>query len=377
MKRHIEAHMQFIDLKTQYKRIQAGVEKGLKAVLEHGQYVMGPEIDALEKQLAEWVGAKHAIAVASGTDALLLALLALDIRPGDEVITVPFSMFATVEPIVLLGATPIFVDIDLKTFNMDPAKLEKAITSKTKAIMPVSLYGQCVDFDAINAIANKYNLPVIEDAAQSFGARYKKGASCGLTTLACTSFYPAKPLGGYGDSGACFTNDAALAQKIKSLQNHGQDRRYHHTLIGVNGRMDSFQAVVLLEKLTLFAEELQRRREIAAYYDEGLASCREFFTTPYVESYNSSTYAQYTLTLTSPEIREKLQGALQAKNIPTMVHYPEPIHHQPAIRDLQLYSSQSHPCSEEAAKRVLSLPMHPYLEKEEQTVIIEALTSFF
>lgn len=358
--------MQFIDLKTQYKRIDTLVEQGLKNVLQHGQYVMGPEIRELEQKLAEWVGVKHTLAVSSGTDALLLALLALDIGAGDEVITTPFSMFATAEMIALSGAKPVFVDIDPKTFNLDPHLLEQAITSKTKAIMPVSLYGQCADLDAINAIAVKHNLPVIEDAAQSFGARYKSKTSCGLTTIACTSFYPAKPLGGYGDSGACFTNDDKLADKMRALHNHGQDERYHHPWIGINGRMDSFQAVVLLAKLTLFSEELELRQQIAKRYDDGLSS---IVTTPYIEPYNISSYAQYTLSLFN---REKIQKTLQAKNIPTMVHYPIPIHLQPAMAYLDLPKG-SFPRSEEAGGCVLSLPMHPYLTEEEQEKVIAAV----
>lgn len=360
--------MQFIDLKTQYKRIETMVDTGLKAVLNHGQYVMGPEIRELEEKLAQWAGVKQCIAVASGTDALLLALLALGIKQGDEVITTPFSMFATAEMIVLSGATPVFVDIDPKTYNLDPALLKKAITPKTKAIMPVSLYGQCADMNAINAIAQKYHLPVIEDAAQSFGARYKDRASCGLSTIACTSFYPAKPLGGYGDSGACFTNDEALAEKIRHLHNHGQDQRYHHPYIGINGRMDSFQAVVLLAKLTLFAEEMEIRQVIAKRYNEGLVDVVEI---PFIESHNISSYAQYTISVPATK-RESIQVALQEKGIPTMVHYPVPIHLQPAMAYLELKEG-SFPYSEEAGHRVLSLPMHPYLTEEEQCKIIEAI----
>lgn len=363
--------MQFIDLKTQYKKIDTQVEAGLKHVLQHGQYVMGPEIRDLEQQLAQWAGVEHAIAVASGTDALLLALLALNIGVGDEVITSPFSMFATVEVIALIGAKPVFVDIDPRTFNMDPVLLEKAITPKTKAIMPVSLYGQCADIDPINAMAAKYQLPVIEDAAQSFGAGYKDRISCGLTTIGCTSFYPAKPLGGYGDSGACFTNDAALAEKIRQLHNHGQDTRYHHISIGINGRMDSFQAVVLLAKLTVFAEELASRQRIAAYYDAGLADLSPHIKTPYIAPENSSNYAQYTLSVPA-EMREKIQVALQADGIPTMIHYPISLHQQPAMAYLNLEKG-AFPHAENAADCVLSLPMHPYLDKADQDKIIAAL----
>lgn len=358
--------MQFIDLKTQYKRIETRVEEGLKAVLQHGQYVMGPEIRELEKQLAEWTNVKQAIAVASGTDALLLALLALDVKAGDEVITSPFSMFATAETIVLAGAKPVFVDIDPKTYNIDSSLLEKAITPKTKAIMPVSLYGQCADIDTINAIAAKHNLPVIEDGAQSFGATYKNRPSCGLTTIACTSFYPAKPLGGYGDSGACFTNDEKLAAKIRALHNHGQDERYHHPWIGINGRMDSFQAVVLLAKLTLLKEELELRQKVAKRYDDALSS---YFVIPYIEPHNVSNYAQYTLSVSN---REVIQNAMQAKNLPTMVHYPIPIHMQPAMAYLNLPKG-SFPKAEKAAEQVISLPMHPYLSEEDQEKLIAGL----
>ncbi len=358
--------MQFIDLKTQYKRIETRVEEGLKAVLQHGQYVMGPEIKELEHQLAKWTNVKQSVAVASGTDALLLALLALDVKAGDEVITSPFSMFATAETIVLAGAKPVFVDIDSQTYNLDPSLLEKAITPNTKAIMPVSLYGQCADLDTINAIAAKYNIPVIEDAAQSFGATYKNRPSCGLTTIACTSFYPAKPLGGYGDSGACFTNDEKLAAKIRALHNHGQDERYHHPWIGINGRMDSFQAVVLLAKLTLLEEELVLRQKVAKRYDDALSA---HFTTPYIEPHNTSNYAQYTLSVPN---RADIQKAMQAKNLPTMVHYPIPIHLQPAMAYLNLPKG-SFPKAEAAADHVLSLPMHPYLTEEDQDKIIEGM----
>lgn len=367
--------MHFIDLKTQYKRLETMIDKGLKTVLNHGQYVMGSEVHELETQLAQWAETKQSIAVSSGTDALLLALLALDVARDDEVITSPFSMFATVEMIALIGAKPVFVDIDPKTFNMNADLLEKAITSKTKAIMPVSLYGQCADMDAINAIAEKYHLPVIEDAAQSFGARYKEKPSCGLSTIACTSFYPAKPLGGYGDSGACFTNDVLLAEKIRALHNHGQDRRYNHPMVGINGRMDSFQAVVLLAKLTLFKEELAQRQIIAQRYNDGLSSVVE---TPYIESHHMSSYAQYTIKLSAPSgqdpvmYRETLQAKLQEKGVPTMVHYPLPIHLQPAMAYLNLPIG-SFPHSEAAGDSVLSLPMHPYLTEDEQNIVIDAL----
>jgi UDP-2-acetamido-2-deoxy-ribo-hexuluronate aminotransferase len=254
--------MQFIDLKAQYRRIETDVNQRIQAVLNHGQYIMGPELTELESQLAEFVGVKHAIGVSDGTTALLIALMALDIGVGDEVITTPFTFIATGEMIALLGATPVFVDIDPQTYNIDVNKIESAITSKTKAIMPVSLYGLCADFDAINAIAEKYQLPVIEDGAQSFGASYKGKKSCGLTTIGCTSFFPSKPLGCYGDGGACFTNDDDLAKKMREIRVHGQDRRYHHPVIGLNGRLDTIQAAILLAKLSVFPQEVDTARAL-------------------------------------------------------------------------------------------------------------------
>jgi UDP-2-acetamido-2-deoxy-ribo-hexuluronate aminotransferase len=258
--------MDFIDLKTQYGRIEEQVQNRIQRVFEHGQYILGPEVGELERRLADYVGVRHCLGVSSGTDALLVAMMALEIGPGDEVITTPFTFIATGEMIALIGAKPVFVDIDEKTYNIDPSKMEQAITSKTKAIMPVSLYGQCADMDAINAIAARHGLPVIEDGAQSFGATYKGRRSCGLTTIGCTSFFPSKPLGGYGDSGACFTNDDALAKRMRELHVHGQDRRYHHPYVGINGRMDTLQAAAMLPKLDIFPEEVSLRAAIGENY---------------------------------------------------------------------------------------------------------------
>ncbi|MCX7632915.1 MAG: DegT/DnrJ/EryC1/StrS family aminotransferase, partial [Turneriella sp.] len=260
--------MEFIDLRSQQRRIRGEIERRIARVLDHGQYILGPEVRELETALAEFCGTKHCLTVASGTDALLIALMALNIGPGDEVIVPPFSFFATAEVVALLGAKPVFADIDDKTYNLAPEKLEAAITPRTKAILPVSLYGQCADFDAINAIATKYALPVIEDAAQSFGASYKGRKSCNLSTIGCTSFFPSKPLGCYGDGGAIFTNDDALAEKMAWLRVHGQDRRYHHPLIGINGRMDTLQAAILLAKLQIFPEEITLRATIGRRYSE-------------------------------------------------------------------------------------------------------------
>lgn len=359
--------MQFIDLKTQSERIEERLFARFKTILNHGAYIMGPEVPELEAALATFVGVKHALAVASGTDALLIALMALDIGAGDEVITTPFSFFATAEVIALLGAKPVFVDIDSDTYNINAASIEAAITNKTKAIMPVSLYGQCADYDEINAIAKKYNLPVIEDAAQSFGATYKGRRSCGLTTIACTSFFPSKPLGCYGDGGACFTNDSELATRMDEIRLHGQSKRYHHTRLGINGRFDTIQAGFLLEKLTIFSEEIQLRQDVADRYEQWLpASIKK----PTIKDHNTSVFAQYTL---ETEDRDGLQQELQKRGIPTAVHYPSGVHEQPIFKKLYP-SSQRFPNTEHAARRVFSIPMHPYLTYEDQKKIVGALS---
>lgn len=363
---HISKPMQFIDLKTQSERIEDRLFARFKAVLNHGAYIMGPEIAELEGALAKFVGVKHALAVASGTDALLIALMALDIGAGDEVITTPFSFFATAEVIALLGAIPVFVDIDSDTYNINAASIEAAITSKTKAIMPVSLYGQCADYDEINAIAKKYNLPVIEDAAQSFGATYKGKQSCGLTTIACTSFFPSKPLGCYGDGGACFTNDAELATRMDEIRLHGQSKRYHHTRLGINGRFDTIQAGFLLEKLAIFPEEVAMRQQVAARYEQMLPA---ILKKPTIKSHNMSVFAQYTLEVAD---RDALQQELQKRGIPTAVHYPTGLHEQPIFKKL-FPCTKGFPNTEYAASRVLSIPMHPYLTLDDQKTIANAL----
>ncbi|RUR12183.1 DegT/DnrJ/EryC1/StrS aminotransferase family protein [Legionella sp. km772] len=358
--------MQFIDLKTQYSLIENEVLNGIKKVLNHGQYIMGPEINELEKQLAAFVGVKHVVVNSSGTDALLMALMALDIKPGDEVITSPFSFFATAEVIALCHAVPVFIDIDPRTYNLDVQQLEAAITKKTKAIMPVSLYGQCADFDEINAIANQHGIPVIEDAAQSFGATYKGKYSGALSTIGCTSFFPSKPLGGYGDSGACFTNDDALAQKLVEIRIHGQNARYCHSRVGINGRMDTIQAAILLEKLKLFPDEILLRQRIANRYNELLSS---LVKTPFVHQHNTSVYAQYTIEVND---RDRFQQKMQAEGIPTAVHYPVAMHQQQALSYLN-HKIGDFPCSEQASHQVISLPMHPYLKEEDQLKIAVAV----
>ncbi|AKX46106.1 aminotransferase DegT [Thiopseudomonas alkaliphila] len=359
--------MQFIDLAAQQARIKDKIDAGIQAVLNHGQYILGPEVAELEQQLAAFVGAKHCITVANGTDALQIAQMAFGIGPGDEVITPGFTYIATAETVALLGAKPVYVDVCPKTYNLDPTLLEAAITPRTKAIIPVSLYGQCADFDAINAIAEKHGIPVIEDAAQSFGATYKGKKSCNLSTVACTSFFPSKPLGCYGDGGAIFTNDDELAVVLRQIARHGQDRRYHHIRVGVNSRLDTMQAAILLPKLEIFAEELVLRQQVAERYNR-LLNEAGILTTPFIEAHNTSAYAQYTIQV---ENREQVQAKLQEEGIPTAVHYPIPLNKQPAVAD----AAVSLPVGDAVAEKVMSLPMHPYLAEEEIKKIVQVLAS--
>ena len=361
----------FIDLKTQQDSIRPHLEKNIHRVINHGQYVMGPEVAELETKLADYVGVKHCISASSGTDTLMIAMMALGIGAGDEVITTPFTFIATGEMIALLGAIPVFVDIDPRTYNIDPAKIEAAITPKTKAIMPVSLYGQCADFDAINAIADKHGLPVIEDAAQSFGATYKGKKSCALSTIGSTSFFPSKPLGAYGDGGALFTNDDALAKAMREIRVHGQEKRYYHSRIGMNGRLDTMQAAILLAKLERFEWEVEQRRRLGAKYTELIQKKNDNvkIITPYVEPYNTSVYAQYTVLVKN---REQLQQKLKEAGVPTAVHYPVPLHLQPAFASLG-QGEGCFPISESLSKEVMSLPMSPDLEIEKLDYIIDTL----
>jgi UDP-2-acetamido-2-deoxy-ribo-hexuluronate aminotransferase len=358
--------MDFIDLKTQYRNLKQSIDARMQAVLDHGQYIMGPEIAELELKLAIRVGAKHCITCASGTDALLMALMALGVSAGDEVITTPFTFIATAETIALMGAKPVFEDIDPRSYNIDPTLIPRAITPLTKAIMPVSLYGQCADMDAVNAVAEEHGIPVIEDAAQSFGATYKGRQSCGLSTIGCTSFFPSKPLGCYGDGGACFTSDDEVAGRLRQIRAHGQDRRYHHPVIGINGRMDTLQAAVVLAKLEVFDQEVAARERIGTRYTEMLQFA---VVTPQIEPHNTCVYAQYTIQV---EDRGALQTELQAVGIPTAVHYPIPLNLQPAFAGLG-QGPGSFPHAENAAHRVLSLPMHPYLSEDDQETIVAAV----
>ncbi len=361
--------MDFIDLKSQYRRIAPQVNERIQAVLNHGQFILGAEHAELETRLAKYVGVKHCIGASSGTDTLLIALMALDIGPGDEVVTSPFTFIATGEMIALAGARCVFVDIDPVSYNLDPALIERAITPRTKAIMPVSLYGQCADFDAINAIARKHNLPVIEDGAQSFGAAYKGKRSCGISTVGSTSFFPSKPLGAYGDGGALFTDDDRLAKLMREIRVHGQDRRYHHPRLGLNGRLDTMQAAVLLAKLDIFDDEVAARSRIGARYSQLIRDSIPNVTTPRLGEGYTSVYAQYTVEV--PQ-RDQVEAAMKTRGIPTAVHYPLPLHLQPVFASLG-YHKGDFPHSERAGERVMSLPMHPYLSDLDQDKVVQAL----
>jgi UDP-2-acetamido-2-deoxy-ribo-hexuluronate aminotransferase len=359
--------IEFSDLKAQQARIKSHIDAGIQRVLAHGQYILGPEVVELEEKLAAFVGAKHCISCANGTDALQIAQMALGVTQGDEVITPGFTYIATAETVALLGAKPVYVDIDPRTYNLDPALLEAAISPRTKAIIPVSLFGQCADFDEINAIAARRGIPVIEDAAQSFGASYKGRMSCNLSTISCTSFFPSKPLGCYGDGGALFTNDDELARVIRQIARHGQDRRYHHIRVGVNSRLDTLQAAILLPKLEILPDEIQRRQQIAATYDRLLKEA-SVDTTPYIHPHNVSAWAQYTIRVDN---RDSVQDGLKRAGVPTAVHYPIPLNRQPAVSDATAHL----PVGDATAQRVLSLPMHPYLEESVQQYIVSALQS--
>jgi UDP-2-acetamido-2-deoxy-ribo-hexuluronate aminotransferase len=357
----------FIDLKTQQTRIRDRLDAGIARVLAHGQYILGPEVAELEEKLAAYAGVAHCIAVANGTDALQIAQMALGIGRGDEVITPGFTYIATAETVALLGATPVYVDVDPRTFNLDPELLEAAITPRTRAIIPVSLYGQCADFDVINAIAAKHGIAVIEDAAQSFGASYKNRRSGSLGTLACTSFFPTKPLGCYGDGGAVLTDDAELARLVRQIARHGQDRRYHHVRVGVNSRLDTLQAAILLPKLDILDDEIALRQQVAQTYARLFADA-ELAIAPFVETHNRSAWAQYTVRV--PE-RDEVQARLKDAGIPTAVHYPVPLNRQPAVADRR----RRLPVGDTLAEQVISLPMSPYLGADQQQSIVAALAS--
>ncbi|KQV19506.1 aminotransferase DegT [Rhizobium sp. Root1203] len=360
--------MEFIDLKTQYAQLKTAIDRRIQTVLDHGQYIMGPEVPELERRLEAYVGAAHCVTVASGTEALLIALMAIGVKPGDEVITTPFTFVATAEVIALLGAVPVFVDVETDTCNIDVGLIEAAITKRTRAIIPVSLYGQAADMDEINAIAASHGISVIEDAAQSFGSTYREKRSCNLSSIACTSFFPSKPLGCYGDGGAIFTDDAELAKAMREIRVHGQERRYYHTRIGVGGRMDTLQCAIVLAKLDNLNWEIEQRIRIGAGY---LAKLRgnNAIQPLTVRSDRTCVWGQFTLQSAS---RDDLLEKLKQAEIPSAIHYPVPLHLQPAYKDL---SRAAGPLSrsEAVSKRVFSLPMHPYLDESEQDRIVAAL----
>ncbi|MBF0191513.1 MAG: DegT/DnrJ/EryC1/StrS family aminotransferase [Magnetococcales bacterium] len=358
--------MEFIDLQSQYRLMRDPVNRAIQEVLDTSRYINGPQVKELEGALAEFVGCGHAVGLSSGTDALLAILMAWGIGPGDEVITTPFTFIATAETIALTGAKPVFVDVEPDTLNIDPGLIAAAITSRTRAIMPVSIFGQCADLDAINDIAKAHGLWVLEDACQSFGAANKGRRSCGMTTAAATSFFPAKPLGGYGDGGMAFTDDEELAQKIKVIREHGQIAQYRHALLGINGRLDTLQAAILLAKLPFFEGEIQARQEVATRYAERLGGKVRI---PEIRAENLSVFAQYTVRVAD---RERVRGEMAQAGIPTAVHYPIPLHHQAVFAALG-HDRGEFPNATQAANEVISLPMHPYLTAEQQDLVCQAL----
>ena len=405
--RHKGVTMQFIDLAAQQKRILNDVNERIKKVLAHGAYIQGPEVKELEKDLAAYVGADHAIGCSSGTDALLMPLMALGVGPGDAVFTTPFTFVATAEVISLLGATPVFVDVDPVTYNMSPKALEAAIEAllagdpkkhplpfpcasgtdgkvttlatacamKPKVVIAVDLFGLCADYDAINAIAHKHGLTVIEDGAQSFGAEYRGKKACSLAKVGCTSFFPAKPLGCYGDGGMVFTDDLALAEVMRSIRVHGQGgHKYDNVRIGINGRIDTLQAAILLSKFNIFPDEVTRRQEVAKRYSEGL-SASGLYTVPKIPAGYLSVYAQYTLAVKEAGLRDSVLAHLKEKGVPTAIYYPKPLHRQDAFAYLG-YKLGDFPVSDDVCDKVFSVPMHPYLERADQSQIIDALLSW-
>jgi UDP-2-acetamido-2-deoxy-ribo-hexuluronate aminotransferase len=365
---HDVKSLDFVDLKTQYAALRDSINARIQRVLDHGQYIMGPEVRELEERLAAWSGARHCVTVSSGTEALLIALMALGVKAGDEVITTPFTFVATAEVIVLLGATPVYVDIEPDTCNIDASQVEARITRRTKAIIPVSLYGQVADMDEINAVGLRHGIPVIEDAAQSFGAAYKGRKSGNLSTVGCTSFFPSKPLGCYGDGGAMFTNDEALAQAFREIRVHGQSKRYHHTRIGVGGRMDTLQCAIVLAKLERFDWEVDRRKALGERYRRLITDSGAPVRLLAVRADRDCIWAQFTIFV---DQRDEVQQRLQASGVPTAVHYPKPLHLQPAYADL--CCPDCCPRSIEAGQHVVSLPMSADLSDPDMDRVVSAL----
>jgi len=357
----------FIDVKKQYNKMKSEIDSAVLSVMSKGQFIMGQDVFDLEYNLSKYTESAYAISCSSGTDALLLALMSLNIRPGDEIITTPFTFISTVEVILLLKAKPVFVDIREDTFNIDEELIERAITKKTKAIIPVSLFGQTSDMESVNSIAKKYSLKVIEDAAQSFGAIYKKEKSCNISDIACTSFFPAKPLGCFGDGGAIFTNNKELAEKMVSLRNHGQISKYNYAYTGINGRMDTIQAAILNIKLKYFDKEIILRNKVAKIYNKILSDLE--LKTPFIEDHCISVFAQYSI-LTNK--RDSVIKSFKEKDIPYGIYYPKPLHLTGCCDHLE-YNFGDFPISEDVSKNIISLPMHPYLQEDEQNYICNVL----
>ncbi len=358
--------MHFIDLQVQYQAYRKSINDAVQEVMDACQFINGPQVEKLERMLAHFVDVEYAVGFSSGTDSLRAVLMAWEVGPGDEVITTPFSFIATAEVIAILGAVPVFVDVEPDTLNLDPAKLKKAIRKRTRAIMPVSLFGQCADFDAINEIAEKEGLPCLEDGCQSFGALYKGRRSGGLTTAAATSFFPAKPLGCFGDGGMAFTNDENLHERLKIIREHGQADRYRHAMVGMNGRLDTIQAAVLLAKMNHFLDEIEARQRVADYYHQSL---KDLVRLPSIRPTNTSVYSQFTIRL--PD-RDRIREQMAAQGVPTAVHYPVCLHRQPVFAHLD-HDDKDFPVATRAAEEVLSLPMHPFLHREQQDRVIQAL----
>jgi len=379
--------MKFVDLKKQYLKYKAEIDSAIQNVIDNTAFINGPDVKELQKELSEFSGSKHSLGCSSGTDALVIPMMALGVKPGDEIIVPAFTFIATAETVAFLGAKPVFADVDPVTFNIDPKSIESKITGKTKGIIPVSLYGQCADFDEINRIASKHDLWVLEDGAQSFGAEYKNKKSCTLTQIGTTSFFPAKPLGCFGDGGAIFTDDVDLAEKMRIILNHGQERRYHHKYIGINGRLDTVQAAVLRVKLKYFSEEITLRNKVADIYSKNLADLAGRIQPPQVHEHNLSTWAQYTIKV---EKREELQTFLKSRNVPTAVHYPIPLYRQEAFKSLNKDehsnknlnsngnpASDDFPVSEKLSQSVMSLPMHSFLEEKDILFVCSCIKEFY
>jgi UDP-2-acetamido-2-deoxy-ribo-hexuluronate aminotransferase len=366
MKASSSSALPFVDLKSQYDALRSEIDSAIARVLDHGQFILGPEVAEMEEALATYAGAQHCVSVASGTEALLMSLMALGVGAGDEVIVPAFTFAATAEVAALVGATPVLIDVEPDTCNIDASLVEAAVTERTRAIIPVGLYGQPADMAEINAIAERHGFAVVEDAAQSFGADYHNRKSCAVSAVGCTSFFPSKPLACYGDGGAIFTDDGELAQVLREIRTHGQAGRYHHVRIGLGGRMDTLQCAVILAKLTRLEWELERRKKIGRRYNQLFDERR--IARVVQRDDRTSVFAQYTIFV---DDRDRVQAAIGEAGIPTAVHYPAPLNEQPAYRDICVYGDL--PNSELAARRVLSLPMHAYLDGTTQDQIVDAV----